>query len=54
LPEIVVPAPFDIDENGGSKSGLNYKTVHYDKLVPLLIEAIKELKVEVDELKASK
>jgi acyl dehydratase len=42
LPEIVVPAPFDIDGKGNSISGENYKTVHYDKLVPLLIEAIKE------------
>ena len=53
LPQIIKPAPFDIavDENGNeySKSGQNYKTVQYEKLVPLLIEAIKELthKVEV-------
>lgn len=38
LPQIIAPAP--IDEN--------YKTVHYEKLVPLLIEAIKELKLELD------
>ena len=53
LPEIVKPAPFDIeiDDEGNeySKSGENYKTIQYEKLVPLLVEAIKELshKVEV-------
>ena len=51
LPEIVVSAPFDIDENGNSISGEHYKTVHYDKIIPLLIEAIKELSLEVLELK---
>lgn len=52
LPEIVVPAPFDIDDEGNSKSGEHYKTVQYDKLVPLLIESIKELKREIDYLKS--
>jgi hypothetical protein len=47
LPEIVTLAPFDteFDEDGkviGSKSGENYLTIDYDKLVPLLVEAIKE------------
>jgi hypothetical protein len=58
LPQIVVPAPFDIGKNpDGSEysiSGENYVTVHYDKLIPLLIEAIKDLKAEVDQLKNSK
>jgi hypothetical protein len=41
LPEIVVPAP--IDEK--------YLTIHYERVVPLLVEAIKELTRQVEELK---
>jgi Chaperone of endosialidase len=53
LPQVVVPAPFDIDPVLlNSKSGENYLTVQYDKLVPLLIQAIKELSAEVEALKA--
>jgi hypothetical protein len=54
LPQIVTPAPFDIGQNADgteySKSGDNYMTVHYERLVPLLIEAIKELDAKVTEL----
>jgi len=52
LPEAVRSAPFDTDKDGNSISGENYKTVQYEKLVPLLIEAIKEQQQQINELKS--
>ena len=56
LPEAVSLAPVDMetDEFTGeitSKSGEDYLTVDYSRLVPLLVEAIKEQQEQIDELK---
>ncbi len=54
LPQIVKLAPFDTKYDNGKEvsiSGENYKTVQYEKLIPLLIEAIKEQQEQIDELK---
>jgi hypothetical protein len=54
LPEAVAPAPFDIEldefNNPSSKSGENYLTVKYERLVPLLIEAVKEQQATINSL----
>lgn len=52
LPEAVKPAPFDTDEQGNSKSGENYKTIQYEKLVPLLVEAIKEQQKIINQIQS--
>lgn len=41
LPEIVAPAPVDN----------NYLTIRYERALPLIVEAIKELRAEIDALK---
>ncbi len=54
VPEAVSLAPFDMemDEKGNckSKSGNDYLTVDYAKMVPLLIEAIKEQQKQIEDL----
>ena len=54
MPQVVGSAPFDIevDEKGKetSKSGENYLTIQYERLVPLLIEGIKEQQSTIDSL----
>jgi hypothetical protein len=50
LPEVVKPAPFDIDSEGRSITGENYLTVQYDKILPLIIEVIKEQQKEIEAL----
>ena len=49
IPEATKPAPFDT-EDGKSKSGENYLTVQYEKIVPLLIECIKEQQIKIEYL----
>jgi hypothetical protein len=51
LPEVVKAAPFDLDEKGHSKSGEHYKTIQYERVIPLLVEAIKELRAEIQALR---
>ena len=55
LPEVIALAPFDVKVVDGkevSKSGEDYITVKYEKIVALLVEAIKELNDKVESLEA--
>lgn len=57
IPEVVSIAPFDMkrDENTNeikSISGENYLSIQYDRIIPYLVEAIKELKKENELLKS--
>ena len=55
LPELVDLAPFDTsrDENDNivSKSGENYLTISYERLMPVIVESIKKLNNEIKLLK---
>lgn len=50
MPEVIQIAPFDRDGDGGSLTGENYLTIQYDRLVPLLVQAINELHAKVKKL----
>jgi uncharacterized 2Fe-2S/4Fe-4S cluster protein (DUF4445 family) len=50
VPQIVKPIPF----GNVVATGNNYMRVEYEKVVPLLVEAIKELAAEVNKLKISR
>lgn len=45
LPEVVKDAPINVDH------GTDYLTVDYERVVPLLVEAIKAQQIQIDELK---
>jgi len=50
LPEIVSISPLDIIEKDGkliSKTGKNYLSIKYERLVPIFVEAIKELQKKI-------
>ena len=51
LPDAVSHAPFDNDM-GKSVTGENYLTVNYQKLIPVLIEGIKEQQTQIEALKS--
>ena len=42
IPQAIEPAPFDKE----------YKTIKYNRLIPLLVECIKEQQKQIDELKS--
>ena len=46
--EIVTRAPFDIGPGAtGSKSGKHYLTIQYERMVPVLVQAVRELTSKV-------
>jgi hypothetical protein len=51
LAEVVKPAPIDSNKYGHSITGENYLTVMYAKVVPLLVEALKQQKNQIEYLK---
>jgi hypothetical protein len=52
VPEAIAIAPFDANLHGHSKSGDRYLTVRYEKIIPLLIQALKEQEEQIEYLKS--
>jgi DNA modification methylase len=50
VPEVVKLAPFDSTGDENSLSGHNFLTIQYEKLVPVLVQAIKEQQLEISKL----
>jgi hypothetical protein len=48
IPQAIKPAPFDALADGKSISGQNYKTVQLEKIVPVLIQSVKEQQVIIE------
>lgn len=49
FPDAVAPAPFDLDNKGNSRSGENYLTTKSEKVIPLLVESVKQLSGTISE-----
>jgi hypothetical protein len=52
IPQAIEFAPFDRGIDGSSLSGENYLTVKYEKIVPLLIQGIKEQQTQIQSQKS--
>jgi DNA-directed RNA polymerase specialized sigma subunit len=50
VPQIVKLAPFDSTSDDRSISGHYFLTIQYEKLVPVLVQAIKEQQAQIAEL----
>jgi hypothetical protein len=51
IPEVVERAAFDLGPDNTSKTGEDYLTIKYDRLVPVLVKAIQELSDELKNVK---
>ena len=52
LPEVVTIAPIDANRHGHSISGDKYLTIMYSKIIPLLVQALKEQHEQIEVLKS--